>query len=156
MGIFLRSGQTDPWRFFFSVCGNVRGGGLELSDAPCWEMRCCCECLSPSLFVYHGTFSSLINLYLHKKPPGAVIPSFGGAIGFPASKQADLRALPPGSAAALMVTLPAQVFFFFLVGRKTQIFAAITWMKASERRCRPLRAGFLFIQAEIENLNQFM
>lgn len=81
MGIFLSSGQIDPWRppffLFFSLWERK---GAEIVDGPCWEMKCYCECLFSSLCVYHGTFSSLINLYLHKKLPRAVIPSPTGSL----------------------------------------------------------------------------
>lgn len=81
MGIFLRPGQIDPGRhpFFIFFC-LWEQKGAEIADVPCWEMKCYCECLFSSLFVYHGTFSSLINLYLHKRLPRAVIPSRTGSL----------------------------------------------------------------------------
>lgn len=128
---------------FFSVCWNVRG--LTLSELPCWEMKLLRMSLFLPLCLSWNVFIPNKPVFTLKAAPGRhSIPGrlLGGAIGFPANKQADLRALPPGRPRLLMVTLPVQFFFFWGGGRKTQIFAAITWVKASERRCLTRGGGY--------------
>lgn len=107
--------------------------------APCREMKSTVNVLfPPTTPVYHGTFSTLI-----KKPVFTLNAACGchsflaaalkGAIEFPTNKQVRPRGFPRGS--------PQLWWLGYLPGtvRKTQIFTAITWMKAREKGGRGSR-----------------
>lgn len=116
------------------------------------------------------------NIFIPNKPvftqeaaPGChsiPVRLFGGAIGFPANKQADLRAFPSGLP-QLWWSSYLLVFGFFPPKENTNICsnyldegegAALLLRGEADINawsCRPI-AGFLCIQAEIGNRNQFM
>lgn len=67
--------------------------------------------------VYHGTFSSLINLYLHKKPPWAVIPSPTGFLEVRSGSQ-PINRLFPQLDRSFDGHVTCSGFFFFFYWKK--------------------------------------